>query len=277
MYAKYQYVSGATQANILADLTAILTGETDKANLSAGCDQTNTTITSTIAAGWTLHDGSSGTNKKVIKAPYSGNGAVYKYVELSIDTTALFTAFLYETFNESTHTGTNITSNGTTTRQQLTLGTTSNKIHLFSSARMIVLLSETTVYGDSTHNGALVIAEMKPLCPWNNDTSYPYPSVCLILPVVWSGTTTAYNCYLSRVKNRLNTDLTGASATSTVGSIGGLGSNINSASYFPTGSDAKVYDESGNLKVPRFPLFPVYPAVFTMPLGDISVCNVSSM
>jgi hypothetical protein len=205
-----------------------------------------------------------------LKAAYSGNASVFKYAELSIDTTAFFTAFLYETFNETTHTGTNITSNGTTTRQQINL-TTGGKIHVLSSARMIVILSETTVYGDA-NQGALVIAEMKPLCPWNDDTSYPYPSVCLILSGVW-GSTSAYNCYMSRVKNRLNSDLTGANATSTVGSMCGIGSNITSATYFPAGSDAKVYDGSGNLKVPRFPLFPVYPAVFTMPLGDISVCS----
>lgn len=57
MYSRYNYSNSATLVNIINDVTAILTGETNEANLSAGCDQTNTFILNTYAnAGWTLHD-----------------------------------------------------------------------------------------------------------------------------------------------------------------------------------------------------------------------------
>lgn len=51
MNAKYTYVAGATAANILADLVAILTGETNVNNLSASCNKPFTTIESITAAG----------------------------------------------------------------------------------------------------------------------------------------------------------------------------------------------------------------------------------
>jgi len=57
MYARYNYSAAATLVNIINDMVAILTGTTDKATLSAGCDQTNTFILNTYSnAGWTLHD-----------------------------------------------------------------------------------------------------------------------------------------------------------------------------------------------------------------------------
>jgi len=37
MYATYRYAAGSTGLNVLADVVAILTGETDVNNLSANC------------------------------------------------------------------------------------------------------------------------------------------------------------------------------------------------------------------------------------------------
>lgn len=272
MYAKYQYVSGATQANILADLTAILTGETTVANLSAGCDKTNTTITSTIAAGWTLHDGSSGTNKKVIKAPYSGNAAVYKYLELDYSYSADYciTCQFYETFDNSTHTGTNKTANSNTELgQRMTTSTSGNILHVFSSARFVALFSQTANgnWGDISYSGATLAIEFKPLCPWSNDTNYPYPASCVSLS---ESLYSAKKTYLCRAKTNGNSDVTGASAVARLMSIGASQGLLTNNDYFPTGSSAKVYDDSGNLKVPRFPIFVAEPLVFTMPIGDIS-------
>ncbi|MCP4696745.1 MAG: hypothetical protein GY862_07840, partial [Gammaproteobacteria bacterium] len=45
MYAKYFYSSGAAQADVLADMAAILTGETDPGNLADACDKASTAIT----------------------------------------------------------------------------------------------------------------------------------------------------------------------------------------------------------------------------------------
>lgn len=57
MYSRYNYTSGATQAQIVADIVAILTGTTSTASLSSGCDTTNSFINTTYnAAGWSLYD-----------------------------------------------------------------------------------------------------------------------------------------------------------------------------------------------------------------------------
>lgn len=273
MYAKYQYVSGATQANILADLTAILTGETDKNNLSAGCDKTNTTITSTIAAGWTLHDGSSGTNKKVIKAPYSGNASKYKYAEINLYSTTGFTAQIYEDFNATTHTGTNASGQSQTTYlQRLLLTSNDNKIHVWATPRMIALFSElgSGLVGDDSYSGATIITEMKPLPPWNNDTDYPYPSFGI--GSSYSYYSAARYFYVPRALKNTNSDATGANAGFKIASIGACSDGFSTAANFPNGVNAKVYD-GGVLKVPRFPMFAIYPENFTMPIGDISACS----
>jgi hypothetical protein len=276
MYAKYVYNSGATQANILADLTAILTGETTVANLSAGCNKTDTTITSTVEAGWTLHDGASGTNKKVLKAAYSGNASVFKYLELdySYGINYGITCQFYETFDNSTHTGTNKTANSNTEyAQRMDTSSSGNILHIFSSARFVALFSQMAngSWGDVSNSGATLATEFKPLCPWTNDTDYPYPASCVSFS---DSVSSSKKTYLSRAKTNGNSDVTGVSAVARLASIGATGySNLLSSSdYFPTGANLKVYDDSGNLKVPRFPIFIADPPAFTMPIGDISAC-----
>ncbi|MEW6314150.1 MAG: hypothetical protein AB1513_08950 [Pseudomonadota bacterium] len=57
MEATYNYLVGATLVDVINDIRAILTGETNTANLSAGCDTNATSISQSIAsAGWLLHD-----------------------------------------------------------------------------------------------------------------------------------------------------------------------------------------------------------------------------
>lgn len=53
MYCDYVYVAAANPTQISADIKALLTGETNKANLSASCNQTSTELYTTDAAGWT--------------------------------------------------------------------------------------------------------------------------------------------------------------------------------------------------------------------------------
>lgn len=57
MFTTYNYSAGATLGNVIKDIADILTGTTNVASLSAGCDQANTTILYDIAvAGWTMYD-----------------------------------------------------------------------------------------------------------------------------------------------------------------------------------------------------------------------------
>ncbi len=113
MYAVYKYLNGATAANVLADVVAILTGTTDVNTLSASCDKVNSSIFSTNAAGWEMHDASAGTNSVVLKAAVHDNASQYKYMWLTTNTAGYFGCALYETWNATSHTGTNVCNNDT--------------------------------------------------------------------------------------------------------------------------------------------------------------------
>lgn len=261
MYATYYYSAAATQANILSDLVAILTGETDKNNLSASCNKTSTTITATVPAGWTLHDGSSGTNKKVIKALYQGSSTEYKYLEINVYSTTRFTVQMYETFNNSTHTGTNKTSNADATYDQYLDLTNGGKIYLFANARYCALVAETASWGDDSYGGIALATEFSPLCPW----AAGYPAAALLMTgACFYGYEGAY---LIRAKATTNADV--LSGTSYWGTIGDNGQLTNSYG-FPSGVTMKVYDNSNNPFVPFFPIFLMKPATYSMPIGDVS-------
>lgn len=57
MYAAYKYLGGASHKNIFSDLKAIVTGTTDKNLLSSDCDKAGTSITATVASGWSTTTG----------------------------------------------------------------------------------------------------------------------------------------------------------------------------------------------------------------------------
>ena len=92
MHFKYAMVTSPSAANFGADVVAVLTGETNKANLSADCDQTETSIVDTVhPAGWTVWDSSTGTsNEWVLRAPCDGDAAQYKYVRMRFYITSGF-------------------------------------------------------------------------------------------------------------------------------------------------------------------------------------------
>jgi hypothetical protein len=105
MFARLDYQAGTPVANLLADIVAVLTGTTDKATLSASIIQNTSYIVASEAAGWSVHDASAGTNKKVFSAPNADGSTKYVLVDLSVAGFVGLTA--YESWNASTHTGTN--------------------------------------------------------------------------------------------------------------------------------------------------------------------------
>ena len=261
-YARYNYSNTATLVNIINDINAVLTGETNKANLSAGCDQTNTFILNTYAnAGWTLHDqtansigtqtitnaspavvnagtqagdllsadmpvsftttgtlptglspntvyyvsatglgaatcqvsatvggasintssAGSGTHtmwtkaKTVLKAAVVDDAAFYKYAMLDLFTAGFAQLHLYETWNETTHAGTNLATAIATTGQQRITVSTAASITMAVSARYIAMQSIIAAgLGDSDCNSWTGIFERSRLAPWDT-TANAYP------------------------------------------------------------------------------------------------------
>lgn len=106
MYARYAYVQGALPANILSDVCALLTGTTDKALLSAACDQSITEIAFGInPATWVMHDNAATATGKVLKQTCA-DGVTIKYMHIAAANSNVFTIGGSETWNAATHTGT---------------------------------------------------------------------------------------------------------------------------------------------------------------------------
>lgn len=104
MYAVYSYDLNSTPASVLGDLIKIITGETNKDNLSAQCVKANTSIISTVPAGWSVHDAFAASNAQVVRA-INQDGITYKYCYWATTEGQLQQA-TYETWNASLHTGT---------------------------------------------------------------------------------------------------------------------------------------------------------------------------
>ena len=112
MFARYAYPQGATPANILADVCAILCGTTDKATLSAACDQTLTEIHFSLnPATWVMHDNAATATGKVLKQR-AADDSCDKFLHLATTGNGDFTHGISETWNATTHVGTNNGYNG---------------------------------------------------------------------------------------------------------------------------------------------------------------------
>jgi hypothetical protein len=211
MYARYNYNTSATAAQILADIVLILTGTTSLASLSAGCDQVNSFIlTGYNLAGWTLHDQVSAT-KVILKAPSIDLPGVYIYQELNTATTAnQITTNLYEGWNAATHVGTNLTNGPATTTMgaRFTVGTAAS-IVIAASANYSMLQSNTAA-GIGGGTGFTCIAQHTRLSPWDT-VANAYPNSVYFKSVVSSG-----NVGVPRIKNPAGGDLLTTAATPSI-------------------------------------------------------------
>lgn len=83
MYASITFKNTAESnlSDVVSDVVKVLTGETNKANLSAQVVQEATTIISTQAAGWAVEQTVSPTDV-VLKAPISDDNTKFKYIRI---------------------------------------------------------------------------------------------------------------------------------------------------------------------------------------------------
>lgn len=134
MYAKYSFLAGATLANILNDVTNIIGGITDKALLSAACDQANTEILTTYeASGWTVHDAAASASSRVLSAPHADFGVKYCKISsgLGLSSIPSLALSVAESWNAVTHVGTNVVD--------LAIG--ASGLHVGSSVAGVVFIS----------------------------------------------------------------------------------------------------------------------------------------
>lgn len=114
------YAMGATVSDIATAVTTVVTGN-----------------------GWTIHDAAAGTNAICYKASNVDN-ETFKYVVLDYNTTGWMFMKVYETWNETTHVGTNICPRGTDTtigyQQALNLVTDKGLIYCYVNPRYMAFI-----------------------------------------------------------------------------------------------------------------------------------------
>lgn len=233
MYAVYNYQAGSTAANISADLIKILTGETNKANLSANCVQANTSILSTVPAGWTVWDAAAGTNAQCIRA-LNQDGTTYKYYTLQAANGTTIGGTVSEAWNAATHTGTNTTTQSTCTWDSSGGG----YFYIYATSKNIVIMPWITT-GYINGNGLSVFEVSRDTIPAT------YPCHYMVNSFASMGQSNNTSGIISRIKNQSTTgDTTNhlstvyiTAITSGLGTAGGTGMPGSSTSTFRDASE----------------------------------------
>jgi len=150
-----------------SDIVAILTGETDKNNLSATASLGAIQIASTYPAGWTVWDDDTGTaNEWVLRAPCDGDAAQYKYVKLRFyvsSTWSFVGTQLMEDWNPSTNTATNACTEqpqGLMRHPPTSYG--AQVLDIMSSNRYMIFRTQASSQGDHTMFPALELTRLHP-------------------------------------------------------------------------------------------------------------------
>jgi len=214
MFARYNYSAGATVANIIADIVAILTGTTDKNTLSASCDKANTYIYNTYTnAEWILHDAAAGTNKVVLKGARFDAPAEYEYAMLDFSTSSKFGIKLYETWNAGAHTGTNpafttFGAGNTSYYQRINTAAGGSVIIYANKGRCILFQGNTsTGLGDDGYKAWLGCMQRSRLSPWDTVAAgYPLSVVASGYVMFSSSSPPLLPC--CRIKNPAGGDIT---------------------------------------------------------------------
>ena len=211
MYASYYYSASSTAADILADVVAILTGETNKANLSASCNQTSTSIDASVnVAGWSVYDASAGTNAQCLRAAVADNASQYKYLVIDTNTAGYIFTKVYEDWNSTTHTGTNLAGYSAIAAYAQRVNVTSGgRLEIYATVRCCLLFSyQNNAWGSSTGSAWTGIVERTRKSPWDT-VANGYPPFMFI-----NGITVSYE---PRTLSATGTDLTTSYAVTYLG------------------------------------------------------------
>lgn len=215
MYAKYTYNAGALIPEILADYVLLLTGTTDKTLLSASCDQVNTEIfvDAGNGAGWTVWDAAAGTNKVCLRSIVKDSAGTYKYALLDFSSAQYAYLGVYESWNATTHVGTNLTNYSLTNiRAQKHDITNGGKMLISASAAHIhwYSYSDTYGWGSSSDSGSCGLFEHTRNALWDTDANGYQPVVFVPLGFACNSTTGMYS---PRRKNAAGGDVTGGACS----------------------------------------------------------------
>lgn len=241
MFTRYEYKAGSTAANVVADVVKLLTGTTDKTLLSADCVQAPTIIINdgvARPAGWTEWDAAAGTNARGIRAP-NFDGSTYKYVVVAHNNSTIMNFKLYESWNATAHTGTNLAyysdlasaNYGSTVN--LALG---GALFISSSARSIVFFG----FVNGLYDSPQIVAEHSRDEIWDTPANNYPPTVFITGSSLTAGS--GYYPYKPRIRNYPGNDAISSNASvMPISAYGGV--TVTSQPISPT---TKVRDAANN-------------------------------
>ncbi|MBF0186006.1 MAG: hypothetical protein HQM06_16675 [Magnetococcales bacterium] len=271
MYAKYVYSAGSSQAQVLADVVAILTGTTDVATLSASCNKALSSITATVAAGWAVHDVSAAINAQALRAA-NADSSSYKYVVIDTNTAGAIFAKVYESWDAGTHVGSNLAYNSDVASyaQRLDLSN-GGTLYILASARFLLLASSIAAgWGSPSNGGPSGCFERSRACLWDTPSFGFPPALFINFGYAVANDTGAFTPrkYTSGMATQ-----TGSSASHS------LTANHGTLSAYCTAiSGQKVPAADGSMWIPFIPIGVADAAAMPCLYGDIStICDVWAM
>jgi hypothetical protein len=264
MYAVYNYKAGSTQAQVLSDIISILTGTTNVASLSASCVQSNTSITSTVAAGWSVWDASAGTNWQMLRT-LAQDGVTYKYWGIQLNGISTFLCFIAETWNASTHAGTNACTTGSGSWD----ATNGGYFYIYATAKNIIMISWTTTGSFRGFTGSTIETTRDAAIP-SGYPCYAMFSQAAGQSAPWFSLANTSSWFISRAKNQTSSgDTTVSAAITNLGPILNVGG--------PQGAGSGLYrDASENQYIALYSAGMSFNSVFAGTAYDIKLSSVSS-
>lgn len=170
MYASIRYDTGITASIMLGDITLLLTGETNLANLSANVVGAESFITSTVPAGWTLWDNVSAT-VKVFRSPIYDDPTRFKYLHLNAVTNGKILLEYYTDWDNVTHTGTRVQRKDPFSSTEPEINTcnfaTNQPQHIYISASADHALFHTLTNNQTTSRGFVGILSHTRNAAWD--------------------------------------------------------------------------------------------------------------
>lgn len=168
MFTKYASVASPAAANFGSDIVALLTGETDKNNLSIDNLPGGTEITSVHPAGWTVWDSDTGTSDEwILRAPCDGDATQFKYLRIRfyISTYMRIEVSLMEDWDAGSNTPTNACTQTEFLAFRIPVtswGDNSQILNIFATNRYIVFRSTGYSNLNSTFFPVVEITRLHP-------------------------------------------------------------------------------------------------------------------
>ena len=237
MFVQYKTNTTWTPADLVSDVTAILTGTSDVNSLSASCDKANSALlANTTAAGWSLHDNIGGADyARVISAP-DYTGSITKYVRIRYQAGYPLIFNISTTWNNVTHTGTDVTTYNCSMSTGSVSTTTPLLLYILVTAEYFAIVGYQS---GGWLPGRVMCLELSRTAGFTNslNAEYQRPNYFL-MPSLSNSQLDVYRCAtMSRIKSNYTTgDQTNVyeMIPSTLGaSTGGSGTNYQFAPHNP--------------------------------------------